>query len=609
MAGSAPSKNATSQAAKHISAYRSGEIHLYLDEYYTPHKWGRHNNTNYFQNIESLRLDSDKSFPADVWLGLDREFVTRAIKTLPGFPQTSAIRDMILRLLISGGKTQLMSSYSRPYPGEDLLTLRLKKLNQIGAFAQSAAIYRKIKDTPYHPDLVLAGITAFLLTGEIEEACLEVWSFADQLDQSQLWSRMSFFCQNYFEPGNYPLTADKTHHPEKPESSLPTEISWKKTHSMPLALLYVLTHPHNNAPNQEQSTPLAVYLENSRAIPSPSEISLGKAKWLVEQNIILPPSLELVLSYRLYQGGVIDLGVFKKRLQNLAPDSLGSSLLYKKQINEKEYNTKNGANEFTLISDAAFHYNNFVRAGSREKRVSSLLDMIRIAQNNKIGLHILHPLLDLLNPDLLNELSHKKRQHILISYTSSPSLPRWLENYVTQVKENNESPPSELLKYKFIEKTYSLSSSPFLSLEKKKNSSPQAVMVRGSIKSEDNGSKDMIFINVSELIVKILLDIKGNISHIPYQAYEKHMGLTRYLNYVIKSFKVKKQMHSAAIQNSKAQLSLINLMIIGNSELHNLEDGVLYLVVKTFTKVRLTDLAYNIYLNALSGFRLIKKEY
>lgn len=163
-----------------------------------------------YNRMESLGLyntPADGSLGRDLWNNTRRSFLTGFLPLTPQpSPHSFAHQRMVIGLLLSEANANLIRDDIDIEPGKDVLTLRLNRLNDIGAYKQAFDLYSKLGQEPYHSDLAKAGITAMLYNGERSLACLEYKTVADRDFTDEFWGNLSLYC-NYALNDEQNLTA------------------------------------------------------------------------------------------------------------------------------------------------------------------------------------------------------------------------------------------------------------------------------------------------------------------------------------------------------------------------------------------------------------------
>jgi hypothetical protein len=148
-------------------------------------------------SLESLGLyssQSDGGFGRDLWSESSRENLTPLINNLPETSESYFINSMIMGVLLSTANASLIDDDKNYTLGEDLFTLRLKKLLALGAYEQAFELYSLLDESPYHYELAKTGITAMLLSGNKSLACLDVKTAAKRFEETPLFRGLSAYC-------------------------------------------------------------------------------------------------------------------------------------------------------------------------------------------------------------------------------------------------------------------------------------------------------------------------------------------------------------------------------------------------------------------------------
>ena len=161
-----------------------------------------------YNRMESLGLyntPGDGSLGRDLWDNTRRSFLVGFLpKMPPPSPDSFVHQRMVNGLLLSEANAGLIVDDIEVEPGKDLLTLRLQRLNQMGAYKQAFDLYSKLGQEPYHSDLAKAGITAMLYNGERSLACLEYKTVQDRDFSDEFWADLRLYC-------NYALNDEQDH--------------------------------------------------------------------------------------------------------------------------------------------------------------------------------------------------------------------------------------------------------------------------------------------------------------------------------------------------------------------------------------------------------------
>lgn len=148
--------------------------------------------------LESAGLYSsaeEGSLGKDLWKGMKRSELLHLLEAMPVASKTPAAQRLIFGALLSRTEAGMIDNDVPPTPGSDLLTLRLEKLIQAGAYRHAQDLYSSFGDhEPYHERLARAGILAMLLNSEKSLACVEAETIKDHFANSGFIKEILAFC-------------------------------------------------------------------------------------------------------------------------------------------------------------------------------------------------------------------------------------------------------------------------------------------------------------------------------------------------------------------------------------------------------------------------------
>jgi hypothetical protein len=151
-------------------------------------------NMSSLENMGLYSSEADGAFGRDMWKGSKRSEITALLKHMPASSKTPYINRLILRALLTRADTNRLENDIDIEDGEDLLTLRLEKLLEAGAYNQAFELYNQLKDPPYHERLARAGVLSMLYMGEKSAACLETNILTEQFGEIEFWNTLSLYC-------------------------------------------------------------------------------------------------------------------------------------------------------------------------------------------------------------------------------------------------------------------------------------------------------------------------------------------------------------------------------------------------------------------------------
>ena len=135
------------------------------------------------------------SLGADMWDGSNRDTVATLIQTLPNASTFRIANQLTRRVLLTQADTNLLNG-DAPAPGRDLSTLRIRKLMDMGALDDAAALYKENPLPPHDASMAEAGIEALLADAQPALACLETKALDRRFSGDAGWAPLNTFC-NY----------------------------------------------------------------------------------------------------------------------------------------------------------------------------------------------------------------------------------------------------------------------------------------------------------------------------------------------------------------------------------------------------------------------------
>ncbi|MBI2234789.1 MAG: hypothetical protein HYU57_07405 [Micavibrio aeruginosavorus] len=133
----------------------------------------------------------------DMWDGTARSTLLKFLPRLPNGAAPRTAQLLARRVLLSNGDAGLLSNDVSPTPGEDLFTLRLEKLLDMGAYNDAVALYTMIEGEPAHDRLGRAGVMALMYGGFPAQACLEARAVHHDFASSrsaEFWNQIEAVC-------------------------------------------------------------------------------------------------------------------------------------------------------------------------------------------------------------------------------------------------------------------------------------------------------------------------------------------------------------------------------------------------------------------------------
>lgn len=155
-----------------------------------------HFRTDYskLEALGTLTTPQEGSLGVDIWDGSERPMIEWLVAHIPPQTQYRVINNLVRQALLTSADTDMLSKQGSIEPGQDLLTLRLEKLIEMGAFGEAEQLYALNPDDPYHERLGRAGILAMLYNGQTALGCLETKALQKRFGSDPYWRQLTAVC-------------------------------------------------------------------------------------------------------------------------------------------------------------------------------------------------------------------------------------------------------------------------------------------------------------------------------------------------------------------------------------------------------------------------------
>ncbi len=138
--------------------------------------------------------DSEGALPKGLWRNAPRSEITYLLKSLPAEAPFLSLQKIKRNMLISTYDTSEIKNDSPLTIGDDLLTLRLEKLLEMGLWDDAYALYTKTtRDPGQNSGLARIGILLSLYKNGIANACLDEKAFGPRFT-GDFWAQISLVC-------------------------------------------------------------------------------------------------------------------------------------------------------------------------------------------------------------------------------------------------------------------------------------------------------------------------------------------------------------------------------------------------------------------------------
>ena len=146
------------------------------------------------ESLGLLDMQDEESYGSGVYHHTNRSQLTPLLK---GLKQSNWIvmRPAIKNFLLTQTDISALIQDTPIIPGEDLLTLRLNALLDLGYIQESFELYQKASDNILDEPTIRAGVYAMLLNRQKGLACLEVKTVIPRFKNIPFWTQLDAYCE------------------------------------------------------------------------------------------------------------------------------------------------------------------------------------------------------------------------------------------------------------------------------------------------------------------------------------------------------------------------------------------------------------------------------
>ena len=147
------------------------------------------------EGIGLISSDQDGALPKSLWRDQSRSEINFLLKNLPADSSLRSVQKIKRNMLLSYYDATSIKNDIEVKPGEDLLTLRLQKLVEMGLWEDAFKLYTKTTDDPgENHKLAQLGVILILTQKGLSTACLEEKVLASRFPDKDFWVRMDGVC-------------------------------------------------------------------------------------------------------------------------------------------------------------------------------------------------------------------------------------------------------------------------------------------------------------------------------------------------------------------------------------------------------------------------------
>lgn len=150
-----------------------------------------------YQTLEDLGLyanSTEGGLGRELWKDARRSTVMELLDAMPSSARSPVLQRLLFGVLLTEAESEKLNNDIEPVAGRDLLTLRLHKLLEAGAYNKAFNLYAKLEGAPYHEQLARAGVLGMLFNGEKSTACLEANTVKLRFSGIPFWDDLAAYC-------------------------------------------------------------------------------------------------------------------------------------------------------------------------------------------------------------------------------------------------------------------------------------------------------------------------------------------------------------------------------------------------------------------------------
>ena len=173
-----------------------------------------HGDINRIESFGLLTGPKDGGLGIDMWDGSDRGAVISLIQQLPASFTYKTSRDLVRRVLLTKADVTMFDHKDSDSTGQNLMTLRIQKLMDMGALDDAASLYKENPYGPYNAEMAGTGVMALMYSGQGALGCLETEAMRNRFADDRSWREMTGFCDFLLiKTGGGKNTVDKSYGP------------------------------------------------------------------------------------------------------------------------------------------------------------------------------------------------------------------------------------------------------------------------------------------------------------------------------------------------------------------------------------------------------------
>lgn len=512
----------------------------------------------------------------DMWAGTARSVVQEFLPQLPAGNTIRPAQLLARRVLLSNGDIGMMRNDKSPEAGQDLFTLRLEKLIEMGAYSDAVDLYTLIEGEPGHDRLAHAGIMALMHGGFPAQACLEVRAAhkdqSAQPDPDGFWPQIEAVC-TFIQIQSVKAIADQSY----------TKIS----------LNGLGTSPVTGVPGSKILTTLASRSDYRHAVSSPADVAeLSNLERAVLKGLGRLDYTRLKIK-KIYEipGPVLMSMASDPNMPGHLRIALNVEAAGRGLIDADDL----GALYIAVAKDSR-------DAGGLAARYAALMEAETTPEKNAIVAGVLEgkgrrlptpllpfaPMVSDVNPDGLSPQALETGLLLMLTSGIVPS-ERWLSAWLRSESGDSQKSRDQVLLYlaNLLPENLPTNSTPFPDEQVKMlftpQNSPEALRIWA------------VFAGLGRQ------DVLHNVASKNF--YEKHVDLTSANDYVMPSSSLLEKLHDAAQNGRLGEVALLASVALNNDNPETTHPGTIQEVLKSLETVGLKEEARHMALGVVMSLK------
>ncbi len=516
------------------------------------------------ESLGTLAGARDRALPRSAWKNTKRSMLMNALDAISPESPSPVIFDLKKKILLSEINASEIENDVKPDAENNLLIKRLQKLNDMGAFEDSLALYAKLK-SPFGTTIARQGMTAMLGSMKASLACLEL-KVLDKETFGPFEKELDVFCTHLLETDQNTDDTAKKENADKRETEKDTYPLLNKLFS---DSVFIYTPDDFDQFNKKSLIKKIALLSQDKVDFSKLEKANIQAVSSQTLSLLLsydklPDRLRLPLAIKAARTGLKPYSIVEDTYNALAQNAVDEVTIH---------GTEDSLKEWQILPFIYARLNAKENKPSEEEILTKLTKAIQ--QSKTYGTESLYPFAPSFTEKRLNALfgaaSDDEKKSIRKTLISAFILLNETDTQKWRTLLGDSPAPFPLLLSRFLN-THIAESIFGENTEKE---------IREAFLDIPKKTGKHLFFLASVLDKKILF------IHNPIPIYEKQIGLTIQGNYVMPSVGLNDALSQAVENKQMGEIVLLNLLVLQHAHPDHLYPGLLDSVLENLENVGL----------------------